>query len=114
MEFKTWSGSDLAVQIDGMPFMAWNMKPWKPDVGNWLLLPSRVVTRVRVRVLWNASFIVEFRATVATTHGLEASAYARSSLTTSVSWGLGGDVDIPGDSQSVCFVSTSRPAVLVG
>ena len=113
MEFKTWNGSDLAVQIDGMPFMAWNMKPWRPDVGNWLLLPSRVVTRVRVRVLWNASFIVEFRATVATTHGLEAVAYARSSLTTSASWGL-GDADIPGDSQSVCFVSTSRPAVLVG
>ena len=115
MEFKTWGGSDMAVQVDGMPFMAWNMKQWRPDIGSahWLLLPSRVVTRVRVRVLWNESFVVEFRASVATTHGVEAAAYSKSGLSTSVSWGL-GDAGTVGDSQSVCFVSTSQPAVLVG
>jgi hypothetical protein len=115
MEFKTWNGTDLAVQIDAQPFMAWNLKPWSPDYSSathWLLLPSHVTTRVRVRVLWNSSFVVEFKATVSTTHGLEVVAYARSSLSTSTLWGLGGIGN--GDSQSVCFVSTDRPSVLVG
>jgi hypothetical protein len=118
IEFDTWNGTDLAVQIDGMPFMAWNKKVWRPDGSalgsHWLLLPSRVATRVRVRVLWNSSFVAQFQASVATSHGLEAVGISRSGLSTRASWGLGADALTNGDSQSVCFVATDRPSVLVG
>ena len=118
MEFGSWNGTDIAVQIDGLPWAPWSQKEWRPGFpssSHWLLLPSPAATRVRVRVLWNESFVLQFDATQPTTHGNRVALYTKSSLATSAWWGLGEGAIEPyhGDSQGVCSVTTNRPAVIV-
>ena len=119
LEFPSWHGTDLSVQTDGGAWMAWNRKPWDPQVNaskkfhrnsTWLLLPQPVAVRVRVRALWQSTRLVVFSAAAATKHGSTASLHLPSQLRIQASWGLGPS-STHGDSQALCSISTDKPAV---
>jgi len=112
LEVASWRGTDISIQTDGGPWMAWSKKQWK-ESPEWLLLPFPVATRVRVRALWNGTYIAEFHATVAMKHDLTTSLKTSPTLQIRSTWGMGG-FGSAGDSQSVCSGVANRPALFLG
>ena len=117
LELPAWHGSDLSVQTDGGPWMAWNRKHWDPQHNAsvfypgavWLLLPFEVRVRVQARVLWNNTAVVTLTASAATAHGNTVALYTPPDLRIHSTWGLGDSGHI-GDSQALCSIRTSAPA----
>ena len=102
LELPSWNGSTAAaVQTDGSPWMAWNFK-----AGSSIMpLPRPVATRVRVRVWWAKSYVMEF---VGRPTASVALAVAPSPI--AIRWGIGNGT--VGDSQALCSVTAPHGMAL--
>jgi hypothetical protein len=108
---------DMAVRLNGGPWMAWSWRPWTPaapdasPASQWLVLPEAATFAGLWLRAWNGSQLVDVRRGRCVRHGQTAAAL-QPQASLRWAWGM-GDAGARGDSQALlalsCAVGTVGP-----